>query len=88
MHPGALGETALLMDRAQIFDQLVDHLVDLLLLTGAFCNTVSGTGAPREIKEWQAIMDYLRDLPVNTRGELPAIPVDERAAEIRAIQDV
>jgi 5'-nucleotidase len=48
--------------------------------------TVAGTGAPREIKEWQAIMDYLRDLPVNKKGELPTIPVDERAAEVRAIK--
>jgi 5'-nucleotidase len=48
--------------------------------------TVDGTGAPREIKEWQAIMDYLRDLPVTKKGELPTIPVDERAAEVRAIK--
>ena len=48
--------------------------------------TVDGTGAPREIKEWQAIMDYLRDLPVKKKGELPVIPVDDRAAEVRAIQ--
>jgi 5'-nucleotidase len=48
--------------------------------------TVAGSGAPREIKEWQAIMDYLRDLPVVKKGELPVIPVDERAAEIRAVK--
>jgi len=40
----------------------------------------------REIKEWQAIMDYLRSLPVRNKGELPVIPVDERAAEVRAIK--
>ena len=47
-----------------------------------------GTGkeAGREIKEWQAIMDHLRNLPVKTKGELPTIPVDERAAEVRAIK--
>jgi 5'-nucleotidase / UDP-sugar diphosphatase len=39
-----------------------------------------------EIKEWQAIMDHLRNLPVKTSGELPIIPVDERAAEVRAIK--
>lgn len=45
-------------------------------------------GAIREIKEWQAIMDYLRSLPVKGKGkgELPTIPVDERAAEVRAIK--
>jgi 5'-nucleotidase len=45
-----------------------------------------GGGAVREIKEWQAIMDYLRDLPVKSKGELPTIPVDQRAAEVRAIK--
>jgi len=43
-------------------------------------------GAVGEIKEWQAIMDHLRNLPVATAGELPTIPVDERAAEVRAIK--
>jgi len=45
-----------------------------------------GGSAVREIKEWQAIMDHLRSLPVRKKGELPVIPVDERAAEMRAIQ--
>ena len=44
-----------------------------------------GGGAAREIKEWQAIMDHLRGLPAK-KGELPVIPVDERAAEVRAIK--
>ena len=48
--------------------------------------TVSEKGAVREIKEWQAIMDYLRSLPVKGKGELPTISVDERAAEVRAIK--
>jgi 5'-nucleotidase len=43
-------------------------------------------GAVRETKEWQAIMDYIRSLPVNTQGGLPMIPVDERASEVRAIK--
>jgi 5'-nucleotidase len=45
-----------------------------------------GKNASREIKEWQAIMDHLRRLPVKSKGELPVIPVDERAAEVRAIK--
>jgi len=45
-----------------------------------------GNNAGLEIKEWQAIMDHLRRLPVTVKGELPVIPVDERAAEVRAIQ--
>jgi len=31
-------------------------------------------------------MDHLRNLPVKTRGELPVIPLDARAAEVRAIK--
>jgi len=45
-----------------------------------------GKNATQEIKEWQAIMDYLRSLPVMVNGEYPVIPVDERAAEMRAIK--
>jgi 5'-nucleotidase len=48
--------------------------------------TGGGSGAVREIKEWQAIMDHLRSLPVKSKGELPVIPVDERASEARAIK--
>ena len=51
-------------------------------------SVATGTGkkAGREIKEWQAIMDHLRRLPVKSKGELPIIPVDERAAEVRALK--
>jgi 5'-nucleotidase / UDP-sugar diphosphatase len=48
--------------------------------------TGTGQDAVREIKEWQAIMDQLRSLPVKSPGEPPMIPVDERAAEVRAIK--
>lgn len=48
--------------------------------------TGGGSGAVQEIKEWQAIMDHLSRLPVTAKGELPVIPVDERAAEVRAIK--
>jgi 5'-nucleotidase/UDP-sugar diphosphatase len=48
--------------------------------------TGAGKNALQEIKEWQAIMDHLRSLPVKSKGELPVIPVDERAAEVRAIK--
>jgi 5'-nucleotidase len=49
-------------------------------------DTGTGTDAANEIKEWQAIMDHIRSLPVKAKGELPVIPVDERAAEVRAIK--
>jgi 5'-nucleotidase len=48
--------------------------------------TGPGSNAVREIKEWQAIMDHLRRLPVKSKGELPIVPVDDRAAEVRAIK--
>lgn len=47
---------------------------------------MTGNDAGREIKEGQAIIDHLRSLPVKNPGELPVIPVDERAAEVRAIK--
>jgi 5'-nucleotidase/UDP-sugar diphosphatase len=49
-------------------------------------DTITEGGAVQEIKEWQAIMDYIRSLPVKTDGGLPMIPVDERASEVRAIK--
>jgi 5'-nucleotidase / UDP-sugar diphosphatase len=48
--------------------------------------TMAGKEAVREIKEWQAIMDHLHSLPLKSMAELPMIPVDERAAEVRAIK--
>jgi 5'-nucleotidase len=46
----------------------------------------AGKNGVREVKEWQAIMDHLRRLPVKGPGKLPVVPVDERAAEVRAIR--
>jgi 5'-nucleotidase len=46
----------------------------------------TGKDAVHEIKEWQAIMDHLRSLPVSHPGGLPTIPLDERAMEARAIR--
>jgi 5'-nucleotidase/UDP-sugar diphosphatase len=48
--------------------------------------TVVNNNGVREIKEWQAIMDYICALPVKTKGELPVISVDARASEVRAIK--
>jgi 5'-nucleotidase / UDP-sugar diphosphatase len=48
--------------------------------------TATGNGPVREIKEWQSVMDYLRALPVKNGSELPTIPVDDRANEVRAIK--
>lgn len=48
--------------------------------------TGTRNGGIHEIKEWQAIMDHLRDLPAGENGGLPVVPLDERAREVRAIK--
>ena len=76
--------------RAEALDAPRDNSGYLLAPPGhvdkASVATGVGQGAVREIKEWQAIMDHLRGLPVEGSGELPIIPVDPRAAEVRAIK--
>jgi 5'-nucleotidase len=76
--------------RVEALDDPRSDTPDLLppagLMDAASLDTVTQKGVVREIKEWQAIMDHLRSLPVVNPGELPVIPVDERAAEIRAIR--
>ena len=66
--------------------QTPDLLPPAGTLDASSVDTVTKDGAVREIKEWQAIMDHLRSLPVKNAGELPIIPVDARAAEVRAIK--
>ena len=79
-----------LASRVEALDDPRDNTPDLLAPAGALdkssIDTMTGNGAVREIKEWQAIMDHLRALPAKSAGELPVIPVDERAAEVRAIK--
>jgi 5'-nucleotidase / UDP-sugar diphosphatase len=48
--------------------------------------TVTTNGAVLEIKEWQAIMDHLRSLPVKNPGGLPTLVIDDRATEVRAFK--
>jgi 5'-nucleotidase len=45
-------------------------------------------GAVQEIKEWEAIMDYLRSFPAASPDGLPTIVTDARALEVRAIAQV
>ncbi|MFM7395092.1 MAG: bifunctional metallophosphatase/5'-nucleotidase [Cyanobium sp.] len=42
--------------------------------------------ARREIKEWQAVMDYLRDLPDRDDDGLPILRKDATALEVRALR--
>ena len=79
-----------LKSKVEALDDPRSGTPDLLAPAGAVDResvaTTSANGAVREIKEWQAIMDHLRSLPVTSPSELPVIPVDERAAEVRAIK--
>jgi len=79
-----------LTSRVEALDAPHENLGYLLAPPGTMDKTSvamgKGAGAIREIKEWQAIMDHLRSLPAKDRGALPVIPVDERAAEVRAIK--
>lgn len=47
---------------------------------------IEGNTATQEIKECHAVMDHHRCLPVAAEGGMPVNQVDERAAEVRAIQ--
>jgi 5'-nucleotidase/UDP-sugar diphosphatase len=78
-----------LKSKVEALDDPRDDTPDLLAPVGTLDQdsvaTTAGNGPASEIKEWQAIMDHLRSLPAK-KGELPVIPVDERAAEVRAIK--
>ena len=80
-----------LKSKVEALDEPRDTTPDLLSPPGKTDRKSVVTGgknkAAREIKEWQAIMDHLRTLPVKNKGELPVLPVDERAAEVRAIKE-
>ncbi len=79
-----------LKSKVEALDNPRGDTPDLLSPAGTVdkSSVATGTGQDfgREVKEWQAIMDHLRSLPVKSPGELPTIPVDERAAEARAIK--
>jgi 5'-nucleotidase/UDP-sugar diphosphatase len=78
-----------LKSKVEALDDLRRDTPDLLPPSGKLDKdsvaTATANGTTREIKEWQAIMDHLRSLPAK-KGELPVIPVDARAAEVRAIK--
>jgi 5'-nucleotidase len=79
-----------LKSKVEALDDPRSSTPDLLPPAGTTDRNSIATGGKKktakEIKEWQAIMDYLRTLPVKNKGDLPVIPVDGRAAEVRAIK--
>jgi 5'-nucleotidase / UDP-sugar diphosphatase len=80
-----------LTSRVEALDDFRDSTPDLLPPSGTVDSSSvassDGASARQEIKEWQAIMDYLRSLPA-APGDLPVLPVDARANETRAIRAV
>jgi len=79
-----------LTSRVEALDDPRSDTPYLLPPPGTVDKTSVATGTSnsgiREIKEWQAIMDHLRHLPINGHDILPTIPIDERATEVRAIR--
>ena len=79
-----------LKSKVEALDDLRGTTPDLLAPSGTTDRKSVAIGgknkAAREIKEWQAIMDHFRSLPAKNKGDLPVVPVDERAAEVRAIK--
>ena len=67
-----------LKSKVEALDDPRNDTPDLLSPPGttdqASVATVTEKGAAREIKEWQAIMDYLRSLPVRSRGRIAHHP--------------
>ena len=79
-----------LQSKVEAFDMPSVSTPDLLPPSGAVDSnsvvTKGKGGAVQEIKEWEALMDHLRSLPVKNSGELPTLVIDERAKEVRAIK--
>ncbi len=78
-----------LKTKVEALEMPKDNVAEMLAPNGIVMDkdeTVLSTNKVTEIKEWQAIMDYLCKLPVKKGSSLPIVPVDKRAAEVRAIK--
>ena len=76
-----------LKSRVEAMYQPKDNVAEILAPPGILDeNEIAVSGKTiYEIKEWQAIMDYMHKLPVKKGAKLPVIPVDARASEVRSI---
>ena len=45
----------------------------------------AGANSSMEVKEWQAIMEYLKTLPKKNNSEVRSLVMDERVKENRSI---
>jgi 5'-nucleotidase / UDP-sugar diphosphatase len=78
-----------LKTKVEALEMPKDNVAEILAPNGIEMDkneTVLSANKVTEIKEWQAIMDYLSRLPVKKGDKLPVVPVDERASEVRAIK--
>jgi len=78
-----------LKTRVEALEMPKRNLAEILAPNGIVMDqtgTALSKNSVSEIKEWQAIMDYLHQLPVKKGEKLPVVPVDGRAAEVRAIK--
>ena len=78
-----------LKTRVEALEMPKRNLAEILAPNGIVMDnteTALAKNSLAEIKEWQAIMDYLVQLPVNKNEKLPYVPVDKRASEVRAIK--
>jgi len=78
-----------LKTKVEALEMPKDNAAEMLAPNGIVMDkdeTVLSTNKVTEIKEWQAIMDYLCKLPVAKGAKLPVVPVDKRAAEVRGIK--
>lgn len=78
-----------LKTKIEALEMPMDNVAEMLAPNGILMDkeeTVLVTNKVTEIKEWQAIMDYLCKLPIKDGSKLPVIPADARAVEVRAIK--
>ena len=78
-----------LRSKVEALDLPKDNLAEILAPQGIIMDKEAVSlknNSVTEIKEWQAIMDYLSNLPVKKGSKLPMVPVDARAEEVRAIK--
>ena len=76
--------------RVEALEMPKHNLAEILAPNGIVMDqtgTALSKNSVSEIKEWQAIMDYLHQLPVKKGEKLPVVPVDERAAEVTGNQN-
>ena len=77
-----------LRSKVEALDLPKDNVAEILAPRGIIMDQEAvnlKNNSVTEIKEWQAIMDYMHKLPAKKGAKLPVIPVDKRASEVRSL---